>query len=115
MFEKVVGLNHNLPEDAYTYALNLDEPGWLADFMASSLPVPVAIRQQIPGNFRPHARLQAISLLLVKVELDVLELEDDIQNQVQQEVDRSHREHFLRSKCASFRANWANWTCSARR
>ena len=97
LFEKVVGLNHNLPEDAYTYALNLDEPGWLADFVASSLPVPVATRQQILEIFDPHMRLQAISLLLAK-ELDVLELEDDIQNQVQQEVDRSHREHFLREQ-----------------
>jgi ATP-dependent Lon protease len=30
--------------------------------------------------------------------LEVLELEDEIQSQVQQEVDRSHREHFLREQ-----------------
>src|SRR5690606_15331947 len=47
LFEKVVGLNHNLPEEAYTYALNLDEPGWLADFIASTLPVPVTTRQEV--------------------------------------------------------------------
>ena len=97
LFEKVVGLNHNLPEEAYTYALNLDEPGWLADFIASTLPVPVATRQQILETLEPHTRLQTISVLLAK-ELDVLELEDEIQSQVQQEVDRSHREHFLREQ-----------------
>ena len=47
VFEKVVGLNHNLPEEAYTYALNLDEPGWLADFVASTLLGPFPSRQQI--------------------------------------------------------------------
>ncbi|HRQ14827.1 MAG TPA: endopeptidase La, partial [Promineifilum sp.] len=97
LFEKVVGLNHNLPEEAYTYALNLDEPGWLADFIASTLPVPFPIRQQILEILEPHTRLQTISVLLAK-ELDVLELEDEIQSQVQQEVDRSHREHFLREQ-----------------
>ena len=97
LFEKVVGLNHNLPEEAYTYALNLDEPGWLADFIASTLPVPFATRQQILEILEPHIRLQTISVLLAK-ELDVLELEDEIQSQVQQEVDRSHREHFLREQ-----------------
>jgi ATP-dependent Lon protease len=97
LFEKVVGLNHNLPEEAYTYALNLDEPGWLADFIASTLPVPVVTRQQVLEILDPHTRLQTISVLLAK-ELDVLELEDEIQNQVQQEVDRSHREHFLREQ-----------------
>jgi ATP-dependent Lon protease len=97
MFEKVVALNRNLPEDAYAYALNLTEPGWLADFIASTLPVPVAIRQEILEVLEPTLRLQRISVLLAK-ELEVLELEDEIQNQVQQEVDRSHREHFLREQ-----------------
>ena len=97
LFEKVVGLNHSLPEEAYTYALNIDEPGWLADFVASSLPVPVATRQEVMEMLGPHERLQMISVLLAK-ELDVLELEDEIQSQVQQEVDRSHREHFLREQ-----------------
>ena len=97
LFEKVISLNHNLPEEAYTYALNLEEPGWLADFIASTLPVPVSTRQQILETLEPHTRLQTISVLLAK-ELDVLELEDEIQSQVQQEVDRSHREHFLREQ-----------------
>ncbi|HRO90869.1 MAG TPA: endopeptidase La, partial [Promineifilum sp.] len=53
--------------------------------------------QQILEILEPHTRLQTISVLLAK-ELDVLELEDEIQSQVQQEVDRSHREHFLREQ-----------------
>ncbi|HNS39133.1 MAG TPA: LON peptidase substrate-binding domain-containing protein, partial [Promineifilum sp.] len=97
LFDKVVGLNQNIPEEAYAYALNLDEPGWLADFIASTLTVPVATRQEILEILDPHDRLQTISILLAK-ELEVLELEGEIQSQVQQEVDRSHREHFLREQ-----------------
>ncbi|MBP9501849.1 MAG: endopeptidase La [Candidatus Promineofilum sp.] len=97
LFEKVVDLNYNLPEETYTYALNLDEPGWLADFIASTLPVPVSTRQEVLEILDSHERLQTISILLAR-ELEVLELEGEIQSQVQQEVDRSHREHFLREQ-----------------
>ena len=92
-----MALNRNLPEEAYTYALNLTEPGWLADFVASALPVSIAVRQEILEVLNPNERLQMIGVLLAK-ELEVLELEDEIQSQVQQEVDRSHREHFLREQ-----------------
>ena len=37
LFEKVVQLNRNLPEDVYVFAMNVDEPGWLADLMTQAL------------------------------------------------------------------------------
>ena len=97
LFEKVVTLNRNIPEDAYTYALNINEPGWLADFVASTLMVPLETRQDILETLDPTERLQKLSLALAK-ELSVLELEDEIHSQVQQEVDRSQREYFLREQ-----------------
>ncbi len=97
LFDKVVYLNRNLPEDAYTFAINIDEPGWLADFIASTLNLPLQNRQELLEIVDPSTRLQRISILLAK-ELDVLELEDQIHSQVQQEVERSQREHFLREQ-----------------
>src|SRR5450432_3038425 len=97
LFEKCVELNRNLPEDAYVYAMNVDEPGWLADLIASSLDLPVEERQSILELIDPMERLHRISVLLGH-ELDVLELEDQINTQVQQEVDRNQREIFLREQ-----------------
>jgi ATP-dependent Lon protease len=97
LFEKLVDLNHNLPEDAYAFALNIDEPGWLSDFVAATLSLSLAERQEILEIFDPTTRLQKVSLALAK-ELEVLQLEDQIQSQVQEEVERSHREHFLREQ-----------------
>jgi ATP-dependent Lon protease len=54
-------------------------------------------RQEVLETFPPNDRLQKVSLLLAK-ELNVLELEDEIHSQVQQEVDRSQREYFLREQ-----------------
>jgi ATP-dependent Lon protease len=97
LFEKTVMLNRNMPEDAYTFAINIDEPGWLADFVASTLNIPIEMRQDVLETFDPGERLQKVSMLLAK-ELEVLELEDQIHSRVQQEMDRSQREHFLREQ-----------------
>ncbi len=97
LFEKVVDLNRNLPEELYTFAMNIDDPGWLADFIAAALDLPLVTRQDILETVSPTSRLQKVSVLLGH-EANVLELEDEIHAKVQQEVDRSQREHFLREQ-----------------
>jgi ATP-dependent Lon protease len=97
LFEKCVQLNRTLPEEAYLYASNIDDPGWLGDLIASALELSISERQAILETLDPVTRLQRISVLLGS-ELDVLELEDRIHNQVQSEVDRSQREMYLREQ-----------------
>ncbi len=97
LFEKVVQLSRNLPEDAYVAAMNLPEPGALADLIASLLDLDVGVRQELLETLDPTQRLQRLSILLAQ-ELDVLELESSIHDKVQQEVDRSQREFFLREQ-----------------
>src|SRR5207244_12765764 len=84
LFEKCVQFNRSLPEEAYVFAMNLEEPGWLADLVASTVNLEIADRQSILETFDPTTRLQRISILLGR-ELDVLELEDHIHSQVQNE------------------------------
>ncbi len=97
LFEKVVSLNRSLPENAYVFAMNVDEPGWLADLVASTIELQVPERQELLEILDPTTRLQRLSILLAK-ELDVLELEDRIHSQVQREVDKSQREFYLREQ-----------------
>jgi ATP-dependent Lon protease len=97
LFEKVVQLSRTLPDDAYVFAMNIDQPGWLADLMAQALSIEVAERQEVLETIDVAARLQRVSVLLAK-ELDVLELEDHIHSQVQQELDKTQREYFLREQ-----------------
>jgi ATP-dependent Lon protease len=97
LFEKVARLSRTLPDDAYVSALNVVDPGGLADLIASVMPFPVATRQQILETLDPEERLHRISALLTQ-ELDLLELEHRIQAQVQKEIDRSQRELFLREQ-----------------
>jgi ATP-dependent Lon protease len=97
LFEKCVRLNRTLPEDAYVFAMNIEEPGWLADLVGSTLNLAMEERQELLEIASPAERLMRISMLLAE-ELDVLELEDKIHNRVQQEVDKSQREMFLREQ-----------------
>jgi ATP-dependent Lon protease len=97
LFEKCVYLNRNLPEDAYIFAMNIEEPGWLADLVATTLDLATAERQKLLEMYDPADRLLRMSILLGK-ELDVLELEDQIHDRVQQAVDKSQRELFLREQ-----------------
>lgn len=97
LFEKCVRLSRSLPDDAYVLAMNIEDPSWLADLVAHTLTLSVERRQELLETFNANTRLQKVSILLGK-ELDVLELENRIHSQVQQEVDKSQREFFLREQ-----------------
>ena len=97
LFERVVKLSRNVSDDAYVAALNVDEPGPLADLVASTIQIDNAARQQILEEFDPLTRLQKVHIMLAK-ELDLLDMESKIQGDVQKEIDRSQREYYLREQ-----------------
>ena len=97
LFEKVVRLSPGLPEDAYVAAMNADTPSWLADMVASALNLEPPKRQELLETLDPSTRLQKISILLAK-ELDVIELQSKIHTKVQEEVDKTQREYYLREQ-----------------
>lgn len=97
MFEKVVSLNETLPEEAYVYTMNVDAPGQIADVVAQMLMLDTSVQQDLLETLNVVERLQKVSSYLAH-ELDVLELENQIQTTVQEEVDRSQREYFLREQ-----------------
>lgn len=97
LFEKCVKLSRDISEEALVAAMNADEPGWLADVVGSSLDLPIAKHQEILEALNPAERLEKVNVLLAH-ELAVLELEHKIQDEVQQEVDKSQREYLLREQ-----------------
>ena len=97
LFERCVGLDRSIPEEAHLFALNISEPGWLADMIATALSLNYLEKQSLLLETEPLKRLKRINNLLAQ-ELDMLELEDEIHNRVQSEVDRSQREFYLREQ-----------------
>jgi ATP-dependent Lon protease len=97
MFRRLVELNEALPEEVLTFALNADDPGWLADLIISTLTLPLEERQRALETVDVAARLQRVAELLGET-LSVMELKDEIADQIQQEMDRSQREAYLREQ-----------------
>ena len=71
IFQKVVELTPNLPAELAIVAMNLDEPGALADLAASSLNVPLKDKQEVLETLNVRSRLEKVNVLLTK-ELSVL-------------------------------------------
>ena len=97
LFEKVCRLAPGVAEETYVMALNVERPGWLADYIASTLNLADDEAEDILNTLDPRERLEKISIHLAK-ELDVLELQTKISTRVQNEVDKSQREYFLREQ-----------------
>jgi len=97
-FQQVVSLSPLLSDDLQVLASNLDEPGKLADFIASSLStISTVVKQEVLETLDIRARMDALNRVLIK-ELEVLELGSKIQSQVQSEVGKSQRDYFLREQ-----------------
>ena len=97
LFQKCVDLDRSLPEEAHLYALNIEEPGWLADMIVTAIAPPLEERQLMLETLEPLSRLQLVVKMLAR-EADVLELEDEIHSKAQSEVDRTQREYYLREQ-----------------
>jgi len=97
LFDRCVQLDRTIPDEAHLFALNISEPGWLADMIATSLALNYEAKQSLLMLLDVRGRLQALNKILAQ-EVDVLELEDEIHSRVQDEVDKSQREFYLREQ-----------------
>jgi len=97
LFERCVQLDRSIPEEAHLFALNISEPGWLSDMISTSLSLTYEAKLRLLMILDPKARLGMLNNLLAQ-EVDVLELEDEIHSRVQNEVDKSQREFYLREQ-----------------
>ncbi|GAB4540079.1 MAG: endopeptidase La [Anaerolineales bacterium] len=97
MLDRCIQLDRTIPEEAHLFAMNIAEPGWLADMVATSLGLTYESKLRLLMTLDPKARLGQLNAILAQ-ELDVLELEDEIHERVQNEVDKSQREFYLREQ-----------------
>ncbi len=98
LFQQIVAGSPTLSDELQTVAINIDEPGRLVDFVASSLPfLSTKDKQEILETADVHRRLQSVNKHLAK-ELEVQQLRNKIQTEVQDQVQQSQREYYLREQ-----------------
>ena len=98
LFQQIVTGSPTLSDELQTVAINIEEPGRLVDFIASSLPsLSTTDKQEILEITDVKLRLQKINKHLAK-ELEVQQLRNKIQTEVQDQVQQSQREYYLREQ-----------------
>jgi ATP-dependent Lon protease len=97
-FQQIVSASPTLSDELQTIALNIDEPGRLVDFIASSLPILSTVdKQELLETPDVLARMTRINRHLAK-ELEVQQLRNKIQTEVQDQVQQSQRDYYLREQ-----------------
>ncbi len=97
IFQKYVEMAPNLPAELAIMSMNLEDPGILADLIASSLNLSLEDKQSILEILDVNQRLEKVNILLNK-ELSVMELGSKIQSQVREGMEKTQREYFLREQ-----------------
>jgi ATP-dependent Lon protease len=97
-FQSIVTASPTLSDELQTIAMNIEEPGRLVDFIASSLPfLATTDKQELLETPDVTARLERINKHLAK-ELEVQQLRNKIQSEVQDQVQQSQRDYYLREQ-----------------
>jgi ATP-dependent Lon protease len=98
LFQQIVAGSPTLSDELSTVAGNIDDAGRMVDFIASSLPsLSTRDKQDVLETPDVHVRLQKINQHLAK-ELEVQQLRNKIQSEVQDRVQQTQREYYLREQ-----------------
>lgn len=97
IFLQIVKLVPYLPEELQMAAVNIEDPATLGYFVASTMRMKTAEKQELLEEVDVAKRLRHLTSILNR-ELEVLELGTKIQSQVQSEIDKNQREYFLRQQ-----------------
>jgi ATP-dependent Lon protease len=95
--EKVVSLGKSILPDIMGVVENIEEPGRLADLVASNLGLKTEQAQEILEISDPIQRLKRVSEILVR-ETELLTVQQKIQSEARGEIDKTQREYFLREQ-----------------
>ncbi|MEJ2057717.1 MAG: endopeptidase La, partial [Desulfofustis sp.] len=96
-FTRIAELSPGLPQEVVAMAKSIQEPGTLADMIASTINSSLEEKQHILEILDVKKRLEEVTRL-VNYQLEILELGNKIQSQVKGDMDKRQREYFLREQ-----------------
>jgi ATP-dependent Lon protease len=97
LVDKSLALGKSFLPDIIVLIENIEDPGRLADLVASNLGLKADQAQALLEQIDPIQRLRKISELLNR-EVEVLLVQQKIQSDVKGEIDKTQREYFLREQ-----------------
>jgi ATP-dependent Lon protease len=95
--DKVVSLGKAVLPDIMGVVENIEDPGRLADLVASNLGLKTELSQEVLEIINPVQRLKRVSEILGR-ETELLTVQQKIQSEARGEIDKTQREYFLREQ-----------------
>ncbi|CEG23107.1 Lon protease 1 [Planococcus massiliensis] len=96
-FEKYAKASKKITTETYNTVADIEEPGRLADMVASHLPIKVAGKQEILETFDIDKRLEMLITRLHN-EQEVIDLEKRISQRVKKSMEQTQKEFYLREQ-----------------
>jgi len=96
-FEQYVKMSKKIPPETVVAVVAVEEPGRLADIIASHLALRIQEKQSILEALNVSKRLEIICEILAK-EMEVLELERKINIRVRKQMEKTQKEYYLREQ-----------------
>lgn len=93
-------LSENNPlfsEEMRLNMVNIDQPGKIADFIASILNIDKIDQQRILETANVRLRMEKV-LVFIKKEQELLQVQKKIQNEINKSIEKNQREYFLREE-----------------
>ncbi|MFC1886145.1 endopeptidase La [Thermodesulfobacteriota bacterium] len=97
LFTKIVELSPGLPQEFGAMAKSIQEPGVLADMIASTINTALEEKQKVLEILNVKDRLKEVTRM-VNYQVEILELGNKIQTQVKGDMDKRQREYYLRQQ-----------------
>ena len=95
--EKILALRGELSSDVNTILESIDNPGKLADLVASNLKLKIEESQEVLELIDPVERLKKVNELLSR-EMNLSAIQAKIQSEVKDEISKNQRDYFLREQ-----------------
>ena len=95
--EKILALRGEMSGDVSAILNSLEDPGKLADLVASNLRLKIEESQELLEIFDPIKRLRKVNDLLMR-EVDLSAMQAKIQSDVRDEISKTQRDFFLREQ-----------------
>ena len=96
-FEQYIKLSKKIPPETLVTVAGIEEPGRMADIIASHLTLKVQQKQEILEATSPKDRLDKLSEILSH-EMEILEIERKINLRVRKQMERTQKEYYLREQ-----------------
>ncbi|MEZ0323247.1 MAG: endopeptidase La [Hydrogenothermaceae bacterium] len=97
LIDKAVSLGKQISPDLVDIIKSIDEPGRLADLVASILNIKAEEAQELLEIFNPMDRLYAVHDKMIK-EVALLEIQSKIRIAAREAIEKDQREYFLRQQ-----------------